>query len=83
MEFSIESGRSYFDGNLAELIGYRVLCYLITVFTLGIGYPWAACMFARWETQHTVVNGRRLTFDGRGGELIGSWLLWIFLGIVK
>lgn len=81
-ELKEENGVSYFDGHTAELIGYEILCAFITIISFGICLPWAVCMFARWETQHTVVNGRRLTFDGRGGELIWKWLLWVFLTII-
>lgn len=31
---------SYFDGNLFQLIGYKILGFLVSVFTLGICYPW-------------------------------------------
>ncbi len=55
---------SYFDGGLLQLIGWRILGVLVTVFTFGICYPWALCMVYNWETKHTVINGKRLAFDG-------------------
>ena len=36
--------KSYFDGGLLQLIGWKILGGLVTVFTLGICYPWAVCM---------------------------------------
>ena len=65
----MENNNSYFDGGLLQLIGWRLLGILITVCTLGICYPWAFCMVYRWETKHTVVDGRRLVFDGTALQL--------------
>ena len=73
---------SYFDGKTIQLIGYRLLMYLVCLLTLGIAYPWMLCLFMRWETKHTVIHGRRLRFDGRGGQLIGRYLLWSFLTLI-
>jgi uncharacterized membrane protein YjgN (DUF898 family) len=45
--------KSYFDGGLAQLIGYKILGTLVTVLTLGICTPWAITMIYNWETKHT------------------------------
>lgn len=74
--------RSYFDGGLLQLIGYRILGFIITVITLGICYPWAVCMVYRWEVKHTVINGKRLYFDGSAIQLFGNWIKWLFFSII-
>lgn len=71
--------RSYFDGGLLQLIGWRILGILVTLCTLGICYPWAVCMVYRWETRHTVIDGRRLEFDGTALGLFGLWIKWWIL----
>lgn len=71
--------RSYFDGGLLQLIGWRILGILVTICTLGICYPWAVCMVYRWETSHTVIDGRRLEFDGTALGLFGLWIKWWIL----
>lgn len=71
--------KSYFDGGLLQLIGWRILGFLVTVCTLGICYPWAVCMVYRWETRHTVIDGHRLEFDGTAIGLFGLWLKWWIL----
>ena len=39
-------------------------------------------MVYRWETKHTVVDGRRLVFDGTALQLFGNWVKWLLLFIV-
>ena len=73
---------SYFDGGLLQLIGWRILGFVVTVCTLGICYPWAICMIYGWETRHTVVNGHRLAFDGTALQLFGHWIIWLLLCII-
>lgn len=73
---------SYFDGGLLQLIGWRILGFLVTMVTLGICYPWAFCMVYNWETKHTVINGKRLQFNGKAIQLFGNWIKWILLTIV-
>lgn len=73
---------SYFDGGLLQLIGYNILGFLVTLFTLGICAPWAICMVYNWETKHTVVEGKRLAFDGSAVQLFGNWIKWLLLSII-
>lgn len=75
-------GQSHFDGGLLGLIGYRILGFLITVFTLGICFPWAITMVISWETRHTTIDGRRLRFDGTASQLFGQWIKWLLLSII-
>lgn len=73
---------SYFDGGPFQLLGWTLLGGLLSLFTLGIGAPWALCMIYRWEAKHTVIDGRRLQFTGTGLGLLGRYLLWLLLTIV-
>lgn len=75
-------GQSYFDGGLLQLIGWGILGALITMFTLGLGLPWAYCMIYNWEIKHTVIDGRRLSFDGTAIGLFGNWIKWWFLTLI-
>ena len=74
--------KSYFDGGLFQLIGWKLLGFLITIFTLGICYPWAFCMVYSWEAKHTVIDGKRLYFDGKAMQLFGLWIKWFILTII-
>lgn len=73
---------SQFDGKLSQLIGYKILGCIITLFTLGICYPWAFCMIYSWEAKHTVIDGKRLRFEGTAMQLFGLWLKWFFLTLI-
>lgn len=73
---------SYFDGGTLGFIGWSVLCGFITLCTLGIGLPWAVCLFNKWEAGHTVIGGRRLKFSGSGGNLFAHYILWWFLTVI-
>ena len=52
----IEASASYFDGGLLQKIGWCIVGFLLTVFTLGICYPWACCLIYEWEAKHTVIE---------------------------
>lgn len=75
-------GNSYFDGGLLQLIGWSLLGALITICTLFICYPWAVCMVYGWKINHTVINGRRLKFNGTAIGLFGSWIKWLLLSVI-
>ncbi len=74
--------QSYFDGGAFAYVGWSILVALIDTCSLGFAYPWALCMFERWEKKHTVINGRRLHFDGKGIEIFGWNILWNFLSLI-
>lgn len=76
------TGKSYFDGGLLQFIGWSLLGWLVTVFTLGICYPWALTMIYGWKINHTVVEGRRLKFNGSAIGLFGNWIKWWFLCVI-
>lgn len=78
----VEKKDSYFDGGLAQWIGWKIAGFFVTLLTLGICYPWAVCMIYKWKINHTVVNGRRLKFVGRAGGLFGLWIKWFLLTII-
>ena len=73
---------SRFDGTVLQYIGWGIAGLLLTVCTLGFGFPWACCLFLRWETKHTIINGKRLCFTGTALELFRKWILWWLLTIV-
>jgi hypothetical protein len=73
---------SYFDGKVLDLIGWRILAFLITSITFGLAAPWAKCMLYSYQIRHTVYNGKRLKFEGTGGSLFVNTFKWIFFSII-
>lgn len=76
---------SYFDGGFWHYVGLSLGGFLVCLITLGIAFPWVCCWFIKWRTDHTVVNGKRLRFTGKGISLFGhfllkGWLLGLILG---
>ncbi|MFH1754120.1 MAG: DUF898 family protein, partial [Candidatus Latescibacterota bacterium] len=45
-------------------------------------FPWSYTMLFSWEARHTVINGRRLVFDGTAVQLFGMWIKWFLLSII-
>ncbi|MDR0877829.1 MAG: DUF898 domain-containing protein [Treponema sp.] len=81
MSESTES-KSYFDGGVFDNFITSLVVSLITTITLGIGYPWAEAYRQKWQVKHTVIEGKRLTFDGTGGQLFGNYIKWWLLSII-
>ncbi len=77
-----EKADSYFDGRLLQLVGWQLLGFFITILTLGICYPWALCKVYGWKINHTVIEGRRLTFNGTAIGLFGLWIKWFLLSLI-
>ena len=77
-----KSKQFQFDGGAGSYILTAVIGWSITIFTFGLGYPWALCMYHKWRTEHTIINGKRLKFIGGGLSLIGLWIKWWFLSII-
>lgn len=67
------SGRFVFDGGVLGYLGTRVLGALVSVLTLGFGFPLALVLVQRWNARHLTVGGRRLVFTGRAGDLFPEW----------
>lgn len=63
-------------------MGHIILGAIVTFLTLGLCSPWAVCMQYKWQVKHTVINGRRLAFDGKASQLFGKWVLWLLLCII-
>lgn len=78
----LKSVPSRFEGRLIALIGINILTTLVSIISLGFAYPAMYCFKKRWIYRNTVVNGLRLKFTGKGGQLIGKYILWTFLGII-
>lgn len=71
-----------FDGGAGSYLLVGIGAFLITLFTFGLAAPWAACMFYRWQSHHTLIGGRRIKFTGTGAGLFGHYIIWWLLTLV-
>lgn len=71
-----------FDGGAATYLGTGILGFLVTLFTLGICYPFAIVLVQRWKAKHTLLHGSRLVFTGSAWGLFGNWIKWLLLIII-
>jgi uncharacterized membrane protein YjgN (DUF898 family) len=76
------SGRFRFDGGAGTYLGTALLGGLITIFSLGICYPFALVLVQRWRAKHSLIDGRRLVFTGSAWGLFGNWVKWLLLCVV-
>ena len=73
---------SYFDGTLLELLAYSYLCDFITIFSVGVLRSWGVCLLNKYIYSHTVIDGKRLKFNGEGDELFAKEFRWNFFKII-
>jgi uncharacterized membrane protein YjgN (DUF898 family) len=79
----IRGGRQFaFDGGAATYFGTGLLAFAITLFTLGICYPFSVVLMERWRAKHSFIDGHRLRFTGSAWALFGTWIKWFFLCII-
>ena len=76
------AGESKFTGGLASFLGLQIVNFFILVFTFGLGVPWVVCRSMKWDSEHQVIDGRRIYFDGKASQLFGNWIKWILLTII-
>ena len=70
------------DGGVLETFVNSLVASLIISFTLGIGTPWAVCYMTKFILGHCVIDGKRLSFNGKGGSLFGNWIKWFLLTVI-
>lgn len=68
-----------FTGGVGSYLSVGIVVLLLTIFTCGLGFPWAVCMLEQWKAENTYIDGRRLRFIGTGGELFILWIKWYLL----
>lgn len=73
---------SKFDGSVFETFCVSLGASLLTAITFGIAFPWALCIIWNFIVSHVVIDGKRLSFDGHGGQLLGNWIKWFILTII-
>jgi uncharacterized membrane protein YjgN (DUF898 family) len=73
---------STWDGSVFDTVVNSIAASLICVLTCGLGAPWAICYIMKFVIGHAVIDGKRMRFDGTGGQLFGNWLKWLLLTFI-
>ncbi len=73
---------SKFNGGLLGYIGINLLSFLISIISLGIAIPWAIVIKENWFVKHTIIDGNKYYFDGKGSQLFGKYIIWFLLTII-
>ncbi len=79
---TLQVAKSSFTGGAFANFFMALAARLATILSLGIAYPFMVCWRERWVASHTYINGKRLRFDGNGGQLIGKYIVWWLLSLV-
>lgn len=70
---------SYFTGGIGGFFAMRILFFLVTAFTAGIGAAWGQRMVLVWDAHHTHIGGDNFTFQGKGGQLFVKYVILALL----
>jgi len=73
---------STWDGGVLDTVVNSIVASLMITFTCGIATPWAICYMWKFIIDHVIIDGKRLSFDGNGGQLFGNWIKWFLLTII-
>lgn len=73
---------SKYDATVFETFIAFLVTTLIAGVTLGIATPWATCYLYNFVLSHVIIDGKRLTFDGKGEQLFGNWIKWFVFIVI-
>jgi hypothetical protein len=78
---TLDGQRCNYVGTAGELLKSQFVNLLLMQITFGIYTPWALVNLKKWTYANVEVGGQRgrLTFDGDGGTLFGTYLLGMLL----
>lgn len=72
-----------FEGNGGKLFGIQIVNFFLTLFTLGIYYPWARAATLKYVHQETEFFGSRFDFLGTGKELFKGFIIAVlYIGVL-
>ena len=78
---TLDGQRCNYVGTAGGLLKSQFLNLILMSITFGIYTPWALVNLKKWTYENVEVGGQRgrLTFDGDGGTLFGTYLLGMIL----
>ena len=70
------------DSQFVERFAFTILSKIVNLLTLYILKPYIMVTETKFLASRTVLDGRRLVFDGSGTILFADYIKWYFLTIV-
>ena len=67
------------NGSAILLILNKIGCSLFSAITLGTLKPIAMCWRKHFIQNRLMIDGRPMSFDGNGAEILGKWVVWTLL----
>jgi uncharacterized membrane protein YjgN (DUF898 family) len=61
---------------------FKFFGFIITICTLGLAYPWVLVMLYGKKISNTVIEGRRLQFNGSAIGHFCIWIKWWFFMVI-
>ena len=75
-------GKFEFKGSGLGLLFLVIWTGILTLFTLGLFWPWAYSAQQKWIAKNTYIDGKRLVFKGSGVGIFSTWLLIVTLCLI-
>ena len=69
-------GGSSFHGGVGRCFANCIFTFLLVICTLGLGTPWAICMWHKYKMNNLVIDGQEIVFEGKGRKLF-----WYYHGL--
>jgi len=75
-------GDSYFTGTVGGYFGINLLTWFIKIFSFGLLIPLAQIIKLRWLLKHSVINRKRIIFNGSVVNFILKKIGWLLLSVI-
>lgn len=77
----VDNGKdSYFDGKFTHFLGYKYLSSFLKM--SGIGAAWGEEAWGHYKYNHSIYDGKRVKFEGKGLDLFPEMFKWTLFSIL-
>lgn len=70
------------NGSIISLFFYGVLKYLLTIISLGILNTFFSISCYKYDIEHTIIDGKELTFDGKAKDVFKIRIKRLVFGVL-
>ncbi len=74
--------KSKFRGSALGYFFVRFISNIIIILSFGLLYPFAICFKLKWVARKTIIDNKRLKFDGNPIALYGKFIIWFLLSVI-